>query len=405
LKRRSGLGRSALLGVIVVVLLIVVAGVFALTLSGGKTTTTSTSSSSSTTSSTSKTTTSAASTCSLAPSSTVQICSSGTATAYNVSQPIGAVYDVANGDLYVTNNFTNTVSVFSVATDQLVAQLPTGIAPAQAAYDPVNGYVYVTNNESFTVTAIDGATNKVVATIQTGGLNPDGIAFDPANNCLYVAEHGNGVGGDLISVINATSNTYVRGIGAIYSPTAVAYDPDNGNVYITTGGSSVMVIDTANNTMTSQIDVGHEPRGIAFDPANGDLYVANTLSGTISVINGSDDAIITTIDVSTSVVSVPYLVAYDPANGYIMASNDYSSGVNVINGTTNTLVQTVATGFSSEPAALAFDSANGNMYVPAHATDAVVAISAGLASTYFIHPPSNTGIVASTTSSAPNLGD
>jgi YVTN family beta-propeller protein len=401
--RREGLGRTALLGIVAVVLVLVIAGVFAVVLTGNKSTTSRTSTTSSTTSSTNS-----LSGCSVEAGTTIVVCSTSTnshsTTGFNLSQPIGAAFDPTNGELYVTNNYTNSVSVINVGSGSFVTNIDVGYDPAQAAYDPVNGEVYVSNNGSNTVTAIDTVNNTVLATIQTGALRPDGIAVDTKNNCLYVAEHGNSVGGFDVTVINATTNQYVKSIQAIWTPTAAVYDPANDVVYATTGGSDVMVINTTTNVVTSLIKVGQEPRGIALDPDNGYLYVANTLSGTISVISTLDNnTVIDTINVSSQgILSVPYLVAYDPANGLVMVTNDYASGVNVINGTT--LLPVISTGFQSEPAGLAYDSTDNSMYVVGHATNAIVGITAALKATY-LAPPTTTGISSSSSQSSINLGD
>jgi DNA-binding beta-propeller fold protein YncE len=44
------------------------------------------------------------------------------------------------------------------------------------------------------------------------------------------------------------------------------------------------VIDPATNTVVATIPVGDAPRGIAFNPNNGNLYVANIDSNSVSVI-------------------------------------------------------------------------------------------------------------------------
>lgn len=388
------------------VLVVVLAGVFAVALSGNKSTTTK---SSSTTSSSNTSSTNSLSGCSVEAGTTIVVCSSSTSshstTGFNLSQPIGAAFDPTNGELYVTNNFTNSVSVINVASGTFVKTIGVGNDPAQAAYDPVNGNVYVSNNGSSTVTAIDTTTDTVLATIETGGLRPDGIAVDTKDNCLYVAEHGNSVGGKDVTVINATTNKYLASVqGTVWTPTDAIYDQANDVVYATTGGSDVMVINTTTNMVTKLVKVGNEPRGIALNPNNGYLYVANTLSGTISVISTlKNNTVIDTINVSSGgILSVPYLVGFDPANGLIMVSNDYASGVNVINGTT--LGSVVSTGFQSEPAAMAFDSSDNSMYVVGHATSAIVGISQALKATYLAPPTSSSGSATSTQSSV-NLGD
>lgn len=373
------MSRSVLLGTIGVVLLVVIAGVFALLLSGkpGSSTTTSTSTTSVQSTSTSTTT---STTSTLGPS------------LFALSSPIGVAYNHANGYLYVTNNATGTVSVINVATDLLVGVIQVGQGPAQIAIDPDNGYLYVTNNASSTVSVIDGASNKVIKTISTAGQRPDGIAYDPDNKCLYVAEHGKsvyesgGAGAD-ITVINATTNTLIRGITGINSPTGVAYDSDNGYIYVTTAGVSVQVIDPSNNTMLTQVSVGIRPRGIVFDPTNGYLYVANFASGTISVIDGATNTVVgNPINVSGAISSSPYLMAYNPAKGYVMASNNISKGVNIINDTNNVFWKTVSTGIVSGPAGMAYDPDNGVTYVATFDTNAVVAISPDLTPSYFAAP-------------------
>jgi YVTN family beta-propeller protein len=50
------------------------------------------------------------------------------------------------------------------------------------------------------------------------------------------------------------------------------------------GSNSVSVIDPVTNTEVATITVGTQPTGIAFNPDNGFLYVANFGSSTVSVI-------------------------------------------------------------------------------------------------------------------------
>jgi DNA-binding beta-propeller fold protein YncE len=46
----------------------------------------------------------------------------------------------------------------------------------------------------------------------------------------------------------------------------------------------VSVIDPTSNTVIDTVGVGSGPIGVAFDPTNGDLYVTNDVGGTVSVI-------------------------------------------------------------------------------------------------------------------------
>src|SRR2546426_372409 len=82
------------------------------------------------------------------------------------------------------------------------------------------------------------------------------------------------------------------------------------------------------NTLIATISVGAFPQLLAFDLRNGDLYVPNTLSNTVSVINGATNTVIATIPVGTG----PTGVAFDLRNGNLYVTNFFSNTVSVING-------------------------------------------------------------------------
>jgi YVTN family beta-propeller protein len=68
--------------------------------------------------------------------------------------------------------------------------------------------------------------------------------------------------------------------------------------------------------------------------------VANEGSGSVSVIDGSKEAVIATI----SGVADPVQLVYDPSNQYIYVAGHNSNSVSVIDTRTNTLIDTI-TGF------------------------------------------------------------
>ena len=92
-----------------------------------------------------------------------------------------------------------------------------------------------------TVSVISGLTNKVTVTISVG-TEPDGVAVNPVNGTVYVA--------------NSTSDT-------------------------------VSVISGFTGTVTGTITVVNGPEGIAVSLVNGTVYVTNSVGTTVSVISGS----------------------------------------------------------------------------------------------------------------------
>lgn len=97
-------------------------------------------------------------------------------------------------------------------------------------------------------------------------------------------------------------------------PLGIAFDPFNGDWYVTIAGDSkVLVISGQTNTVIgTPIAVGGLPRGIAFDSLNGDLYVTNQNNNTVTVISGQTN---TVIDSPLPVGHEPTGIAFDSLNG------------------------------------------------------------------------------------------
>ena len=244
-----------------------------------------------------------------------------------------------------------------VGANSVIATVPVGTRPVGIAYDPNNGNVYVANGTAASVSVVSGSTNTVVATIPVG-VGPRAITFDPSNSDLYVANRVDGT----VSVIDGSTNTVVATVPVGNEPQAITLDPNNGDLYVAnlTDGT-VSVINGSTNTVVATVPVGSTPIGIVFDPNNGDLYVTNDNSpGTVSVIGGSTNTVVATVSVANS----PYSMAFDPNNGDVYVAGNTGPGfdqVSVINGSTNAVVATLTVPAGSS--AVAFDANNGNVYV------------------------------------------
>ena len=118
----------------------------------------------------------------------------------------------------------------------------------------------------------------VITTISISD-SPHGIAFDSANNRMYVGNYGS----NYVSVIDTSTNTVDTTISVGNTPYDFAFDSANNRMCVTAG--SVSVIDTSTNTVSTTISVGSSPIGIAFDSANNRMYVANYGSDSVSVID------------------------------------------------------------------------------------------------------------------------
>ena len=77
----------------------------------------------------------------------------------------------------------------------------------------------------------------------------------------------------------------------------------------------------------ANIPVGLGPNGIAYNQNNGDIYVANSINGTISIVDGLENTVARTIPLESG--NNPNDI-YDVNSDRLFATNTNSSTVSVI---------------------------------------------------------------------------
>src|ERR1035441_12099 len=238
---------------------------------------------------------------------------------------------------------------------QVIATIPVGVEPASSAVNSTTNKIDVPNqcgNDSTcsspysqgTMTVINGATNNP-APVNVGYF-PSTLAVNPVTNTIYVA---NQCGSD---------------------PTCAS-------------DGTVTVIDGVSNTVIATVTVGSDPYGVAVNSVTNTIYVVNycgndvscfTYSGTVSVINGTNNIVAATVPVGyapysplvnsvTNKIYVPNPCGSDPtcnpANPGL--NPPYPQGtVTVIDGTTN---NPTSINVGIFPLALDIDSATNQIYV------------------------------------------
>ena len=80
--------------------------------------------------------------------------------------------------------FSDLIKVF--AQEGIITSITVENGPVEFTYNPDNGNLYVSNYASDSVSVIDSDTNRVIATI-TVGSSPYGLAYNPNNQYIYVA--------------------------------------------------------------------------------------------------------------------------------------------------------------------------------------------------------------------------
>ena len=216
---------------------------------------------------------------------------------------IGLAVDESRNLIYVAT-LDNGVGVIDGKTDQVIANIPVDGEPVFPGINPFTKSVYVSNQKGW-VSLLDEDENNIIATIPLSDGDsdgePEGVAVDPISNRVYVAN----------------------------------LDPEG----------SVWAIDGSTNTVIATIPVGNSPYGIAVNPLTRRVYVANSCtetfpspcSETVSVINERTNQVLATVAVG----GIPVATAVDELRNLIYTGNGSPGGVSIINGKNNHLLTTI----------------------------------------------------------------
>jgi YVTN family beta-propeller protein len=191
-----------------------------------------------------------------------------------VASAAGIAVTPDGSKVYVTNEFSNTVTGISTATNTVIPPpIPVGNTPFGIAISPDGSkvFVYVANFVSGTVSVISPPTNAVT-TIPAGGIGPEGLALTPDGTKLYVADQGS----NHVSVIATATNIVIpppigvgrapAAFGKFIIPLYLAGEPGSANCH----GKSVSALAQEFRTLVHAADT----LGFASDTALQDTIKA-----------------------------------------------------------------------------------------------------------------------------------
>ena len=276
--------------------------------------------------------------------------------------PQALAYDKAKGEVFVgtypaTAPYGN-LSVVNDTSNLVVATVALPNTPGGVAYDSGKGEIFVSTYSG--VAVVNDTNNTVVAVLPVPEFGA-GIAYDPAKGEIFVANPFT----NNVLVINDTTDSVVAGVATFpglmcgYNSQiqSVVYDSGAGQIFVTCVqvfvdqcpdpvppcpvAANVTVISDATNSVVGTVLVGTQPSGLAYDSARGEVFVTNSNSNSVSVIMGTNDSVVATINVG----HVPYgNPAWDGSQGELFVPNAGSNSLSVISVATDSIVSTIALG-------------------------------------------------------------
>ncbi len=279
--------------------------------------------------------------------------------------------DPADDFVYAAYNFQDsgsiwlgsTIQVLSVPHRSLIASL-SGLWFTQGiAYDPANGRIYV-DDVLGGLAAIDARTSSLVGYAKGIMDGPNGIAYNPVTQTLYVAcFNGRIVPGKSgwqwtasVALVDPSSLALVGNVTSFHAgydgPQYIAFDPHGDQMYLA-NGTGIFAFDLGGVTWgVSGLD---DPGPLAVDSLTGSVYATE-----------NDALLQLTPDnrswrVSGNGFEEPFAIAFDGTRDRMYVSNRMGSEVVVIDGKTDRIVGTIR-GFDNS-AGLAYDPQLDRLFV------------------------------------------
>ncbi|MGP8073901.1 MAG: YncE family protein [Thermoplasmata archaeon] len=312
--------------------------------------------------------------------------------------PSAVAVDPLNGNVYVANLGSSTLSVISGSTNYVVdtIPLPPAFGPQELTVNVVTGDLLVTGTclgpgacPGSPVGVVSGLTESYLMTLSSNQSSGWGLAVDTATGAVYstgpgIYEFANGTWSSTSAVVELARGTYAvdKSITLPAEAVGMIYDPANSDIYTGSpwssyGPGNVSVISTATNSELSSFALPGNSSEFEFvlNSLSGDLYVVTAGIG----IGSSDAVTVVSGSVNASTLTVPmnltggFQAAFDPTNGRLYLS-DPDSGVVAVLAVLGDRIAPVAS-VPAPPGQLAVDSLNGDVFVANTSSNSVSEIS------------------------------
>ncbi len=191
----------------------------------------------------------------------------------------GVAFAPERNRAYVSNGKGDSVTVFDLATHEVVTEIPTsGKNPDAIMYDAFSDRVFTFNGRTANATAIDAETNKVVGTVGIGG-KPE-FAVTDGKGTIFVNNEDTS---EVVAFDAKTLEVKKRWpIAPCEGPSGLAIDLVNRRLF-SVGDKVMAVSDFDSGKVVATVPIGDGPDAVRYDAAAGRLFASNG-EGTLTVI-------------------------------------------------------------------------------------------------------------------------
>jgi PQQ-dependent catabolism-associated beta-propeller protein len=187
----------------------------------------------------------------------------------------------AAGEIWVTNEKDDTISVIDVETRKVVRTIETGERPRGITFNSDGSRLYICASDSDAVQVMDPATGEILHDLPSGD-DPEQFVLAPDDRHLWIANEDDAV----TTVVDVETRKVVAQINVGIEPEGMAVSPD-GKIVVTTSETTNMAhwIDTGKKEIFANTLVDSRPRHAEFTKASNELWVSSEIGGTITVFD------------------------------------------------------------------------------------------------------------------------
>jgi YVTN family beta-propeller protein len=192
----------------------------------------------------------------------------------------GIAFDIANKKGFTGNGRLNTVTVFDMNTNKVLAQIAVGQNPDAILYEPFSKKIITCNGRGKNLSIIDPFQNKLMDSVDVGG-KPETAVSDGAGRLFVNIEDKN----EIVVIDTKTFKVLNHwSIAPGEAPTGLALDKVTKRLF--SGCEKLlMVVDATNGKMVDKITIGDGCDGVAFDAVTKNIYTSNGSDGTVTVVH------------------------------------------------------------------------------------------------------------------------
>ncbi|HEU4400753.1 MAG TPA: hypothetical protein VFT43_01480 [Candidatus Polarisedimenticolia bacterium] len=274
----------------------------------------------------------------------------------------------SEGRLLVLNKHDNTLQVFDLPSNRLLATIAVGEEPHEVVVTPDGRKAYTANVRADSLSVVDLRTYRVVRTIRSENLkSPHGLGVTPDGRHLLVTSEGS----RRIFLIDAVRDVVLRSITTTQNRAHMLVILKGGRraCVANVGSDSLTLLDLPGLRIVRNVKVGTGPEGIAAVP-NG-RWVLVALQGTdqVAILDASSHDVLARLPTGQT----PIRIAVTPNSFTALVTNRASDDVTVIDVLGRRVRSTIRVG--KRPGGLVTDARGMRAYVANNESNSVSIVS------------------------------